>query len=86
MVAMLCHGVPKAERHQRRKVEVNLVYPNRRHHMDPDNVWKVLLDSMVKVGLLWDDRDESVQTVFRSTVKLGEKGTELFVIDLEPKP
>lgn len=82
VVILHCHvaGVPRAT--GRRRVSVAVTVKQKSHAIDPDNALKVLLDALVRAGVLVDDSARWCE-LGPVTVAVGAKGTRLTVEDLE---
>lgn len=77
LFAHLIGVVPEAT--GKRRVRLTLVYPKGKQWPDKDNVWKSLLDGLVKIGALVDDSGEWLD----SAEPMFETGAKATILELE---
>lgn len=74
-------GVPKAKR--KRRVSLRIALTPRQKPFDHDNSWKLLLDALVKAGLLIDDSPGWCETGAVEYERGPETKTVIVLEDLE---
>jgi len=72
---LLAHGEP-------RKIDIKLYFKTRRRR-DPDNYLKVLLDALVRAGILADDNQEMCQTTIELLVDKERPRSEVTISEWE---
>lgn len=72
--------IPKAT--GKRRVDMEMHLSSRQRKADPDAIWKVLLDGLVRCGALVDDDVAHVQLGEVSYPRVGECGTKITLTEI----